>query len=106
MANGAGSFGGGNPPETIQTWLEKFNKLRPLSFSFAKSPTDAEHWIMHMEKTFEVLGCGDIFNARLASYKFEEDALYWWKTYKTTKGGEDWAAILTWSAFREIFFFQ
>ncbi|PWA61974.1 hypothetical protein CTI12_AA367610 [Artemisia annua] len=72
MANGAGtSDGGGNPLETIHTWLERFNKQKPHSFSTVTSPDDVEHWIAHMEKIFEVLGCCDIFKARLATYKFE-----------------------------------
>ncbi|PWA89429.1 zinc finger, CCHC-type, Retrotransposon gag domain protein [Artemisia annua] len=88
MAN-AGGAGGGNPPETIHTWLEKFNKQKPRSFSTLSSPDDAEHWIANMEKIFDVLGCGDIFKARLATYKFEGDALNWWKAYKYAKGGDN-----------------
>ncbi|PWA42958.1 zinc finger, CCHC-type, Retrotransposon gag domain protein [Artemisia annua] len=107
MANGAGSSGGGgNPPETIHTWLERFNKQKPHSFSTVTSPDDAEHWIAHMEKIFEVLGCGDIFKARLATYKFEGDALNWWKAYKYAKGGDnanEYVATLSWASFREIF---
>ncbi|PWA38887.1 hypothetical protein CTI12_AA577360 [Artemisia annua] len=81
-SNGSGGSGGENPPENIHTWLERFNKQKPRSFSDVTSPDDAEHWIAHMEKIFEVLGCGDIYKARLATYKFEGDALNWWKTYK------------------------
>ncbi|PWA46842.1 zinc finger, CCHC-type, Retrotransposon gag domain protein [Artemisia annua] len=107
MANGAGSSGGGgNPPETIHTWLERFNKQKPRSFSTVTSPDDAEHWIAHMEKIFEVLGCGDIFKARLATYKLEGDALNWWKAYKYAKGGDnanEYVATLSWDSFREIF---
>nr|GFC52744.1 hypothetical protein [Tanacetum cinerariifolium] len=44
--------------------------------------------IAHIEKLFEVLGCADEFKARLASYKFEVDALSWWKAFKQAKGGE------------------
>ncbi|PWA52179.1 zinc finger, CCHC-type, Retrotransposon gag domain protein [Artemisia annua] len=107
MANGAGSSGGGgNPPKTIHTWLERFNKQKPHSFSTVTSPDDAEHWIAHMEKIFEVLGCGDIFKARLATYKFEGDALNWLKAYKYAKGGDnanEYVATLSWASFREIF---
>ncbi|PWA41422.1 zinc finger, CCHC-type, Retrotransposon gag domain protein [Artemisia annua] len=107
MANGAGGSGGsGNPPETIHTWLERFNKQKPRSFSTVTSPDDAEHWIAHMEKIFEVLGCGDIFKARLATYKLEGDALNWWKAYKYAKGGDnanEYVATLPWDSFREIF---
>ncbi|GJW93572.1 putative reverse transcriptase domain-containing protein [Tanacetum coccineum] len=38
---------------------------------------DAENWIAHIEKIFEILGCADEFKARLASYKLEGDALNW-----------------------------
>ncbi|PWA76833.1 zinc finger, CCHC-type, Retrotransposon gag domain protein [Artemisia annua] len=109
MANGAGGSGGANPPETIHTWLEKFNKQKPLSFSTITSPDDAEHWIAHMETIFEVLGCGDVYKARLATYKFEGDALNCWKAYKYAKGGNngnEYVATLSWASFQEIFLSQ
>nr|GEV65838.1 hypothetical protein [Tanacetum cinerariifolium] len=43
---------------------------------------------------------------RLASYKFEGDALSWWKAFKQTKGGEVYVATLSWKDFREIFLLQ
>ncbi|PWA66408.1 hypothetical protein CTI12_AA327640 [Artemisia annua] len=52
-SNGSGGSGGGNPPENIHTWLERFNKQKSRSFSVVTSPDDAEHWIAHMEKIFE-----------------------------------------------------
>nr|GEW77887.1 putative reverse transcriptase domain-containing protein [Tanacetum cinerariifolium] len=67
---------------------------------------DAENWIAHIEKLFEVLGCADEFKARLASYKFEGDALNWWKAFKQAKGGEAYLATLSWNDFREAFFLQ
>nr|GEY32310.1 zinc finger, CCHC-type, retrotransposon Gag domain protein [Tanacetum cinerariifolium] len=75
--NGAGS--NGDQPPTIHTWLERFGKQKPRSFCSATSPVDAENWIAYIEKLFEVLGCADEFKVRLASYKFEGDALNWWK---------------------------
>ncbi|GJY37695.1 retrotransposon protein, putative, ty3-gypsy subclass [Tanacetum coccineum] len=53
-------------------------------------PTDihAENWIAHIEKIFEVLGCGDQFKARLETYKLEGDAYSWWRAYKQAKGGD------------------
>ncbi|GJU53749.1 putative ribonuclease H-like domain-containing protein [Tanacetum coccineum] len=77
--NGAGSSG--EQPPTIHTWLEWFGKQKPRSFSFATTLVDAENWIAHIEKLFEVLGCADAFKDRLASYKLEGDALSWWKAY-------------------------
>nr|GEX13128.1 DNA/RNA polymerases superfamily protein [Tanacetum cinerariifolium] len=72
----------------------------------ATSPVDAENWIAHIEKLFEVLGCADEFKARLASYKFEGDALNWWKAFKQAKGGEVYLATLSWNDFRKAFFLQ
>nr|GEW64402.1 putative reverse transcriptase domain-containing protein [Tanacetum cinerariifolium] len=65
-----------------------------------------EHWIAHIEKLFEVLGCADEFKARLASYKFEGDALNWWKAFKQAKGGEAYVGTLSWKDFREALFLQ
>nr|GEW86780.1 putative reverse transcriptase domain-containing protein [Tanacetum cinerariifolium] len=84
--NGMGS--NGDQPSTIHTLLERFRKHKPRSFSSATSLVDAENWIAHIEKLFEVLGCADEFKARLASNKFEGDALDWWKAFKQAKRGD------------------
>nr|GEZ77823.1 zinc finger, CCHC-type, retrotransposon Gag domain protein [Tanacetum cinerariifolium] len=85
------SDSGGNPlPVTIHTWLERFNKQKPRSFEKATAPVDAENWISHMEKIFDVMGCEYEFKTRLAVYKFEGNALAWWKAYKQAKGGDVW----------------
>nr|GFD48342.1 zinc finger, CCHC-type, retrotransposon Gag domain protein [Tanacetum cinerariifolium] len=47
------------------------------SFEKATAPVDAENWISHMEKIFDVKGCEDAFKTRLAVYKFEGNALAW-----------------------------
>nr|GFB40717.1 hypothetical protein [Tanacetum cinerariifolium] len=52
-------------------------------------PVDAKNWISHMEKIFDVMGFEDAFKTRLAVYKFEGDALAWWKAYKQAKGGDE-----------------
>ncbi|GKB77652.1 hypothetical protein Tco_0944547, partial [Tanacetum coccineum] len=79
--------GSNPPPVTIHTWLERFNKQKPCSFEKAVAPVDAENWISHMEKIFDVMDCNDAFKTRLVVYKFEGDALAWWKAYKQAKGG-------------------
>ncbi|GJZ81487.1 hypothetical protein Tco_0646481 [Tanacetum coccineum] len=85
---GAVASGSNPPPVTIHTWLERFNKQKPRSFEKAVAPVDAENWISHMEKIFDVMDCNDAFKTRLAVYKFEGDALAWWKAYKQAKGGD------------------
>ncbi|GJU63862.1 putative reverse transcriptase domain-containing protein [Tanacetum coccineum] len=102
----SGVGGNGEQPPTIHTWLERFGKQKPRSFSSATTPVDAENWIAHIEKLFKVLGCADKFKARLACYKLEGDALSWWKAVKQAKGGETYVATLQWKDFRELFFLQ
>nr|GEY52986.1 DNA/RNA polymerase superfamily protein [Tanacetum cinerariifolium] len=43
-----------------------------------------------MEKIFDVMGCEDALKTRLVVYKFEGNALAWWKAYKQAKGGDAW----------------
>nr|GFC96437.1 hypothetical protein [Tanacetum cinerariifolium] len=88
---GSGPSGsdGNPPPVTIHTWLECFNKQNPRSFEKATTLVDAENWISHMEKIFDVMGCEDAFKTRLAMYKFEGDALASWKAYKQAKCGDE-----------------
>nr|GFC67081.1 zinc finger, CCHC-type, retrotransposon Gag domain protein [Tanacetum cinerariifolium] len=88
--SGSSNAGGNHPPDTIHTWLERFNKQKPHSFEKATAPVDAENWISHMEKIFDVMGCEDAFKTRLVVYKFEGNALAWWKAYKQAKGGDAW----------------
>nr|GEV34311.1 retrovirus-related Pol polyprotein from transposon TNT 1-94 [Tanacetum cinerariifolium] len=58
---------------------------------FRTAPVDAENWISHMEKIFDVMGCEDAFKTRLVMYKFEGDALALWKAYKQAKCGDVWS---------------
>nr|GFB31344.1 hypothetical protein [Tanacetum cinerariifolium] len=54
--SGPSGFGGNTLPVTIHTWLERFNKQKPYLFEKATAPVDAENWISHMEKIFDVMG--------------------------------------------------
>nr|GFC60266.1 hypothetical protein [Tanacetum cinerariifolium] len=98
--------GGNPPPVTIHTWLERFNKQNPHSFEKATAPVDAENWISYMEKIFDVMGYEDAIKTRLAVYKFEGNALAWWKAYKQAKGGDLWLITMTWADFKKLFFLQ
>ncbi|GKA67765.1 hypothetical protein Tco_0767682 [Tanacetum coccineum] len=48
--------GGDATPQGIHVWIERFTKLKPLAFRSAVTPAEAEDWITHMEKLFQVLG--------------------------------------------------
>nr|GFC88843.1 hypothetical protein [Tanacetum cinerariifolium] len=56
-------------------WLERFNKQKPHSFEKATAPADAENWISHMEKIFDVMGCEDAFKTRLFFPRAEQERL-------------------------------
>nr|GFC79503.1 zinc finger, CCHC-type, retrotransposon Gag domain protein [Tanacetum cinerariifolium] len=77
--------GGDAIPHGIHVWIERFTKLKPLAFRSAATPAEAEDWITHMEKLFQVLGCPDSFKTRLAAFKIEGDALSWWKAHLRTQ---------------------
>ncbi|GJU40141.1 putative nucleotidyltransferase, ribonuclease H [Tanacetum coccineum] len=90
--NGLGASGGGGGdaiPPGIHVWIERFTKLKPLAFWSAATPAEAEDWITHMEKLFQVLGCPENFKTRLAAFKLESDALSWWKAHLRTQVGGD-----------------
>nr|GFA91318.1 hypothetical protein [Tanacetum cinerariifolium] len=80
--SGSSNAGGNPPPVTIHTWLKRFNKQNPHSFEKATAPI------------------------RLAVYKFEGNALAWWKAYKQAKGGDAWLIMVTWADFKKLFFLQ
>nr|GFB16563.1 hypothetical protein [Tanacetum cinerariifolium] len=105
-SSGLSDAGGNPPPVTIHTWLERFNKQKPHSFEKATALVDAENWISHMEKIFDVMGCEDAFKTRLVVYKFEGNELAWWKAYKQAKGGDAWLIMVTWADFKKLFFLQ
>nr|GFC32016.1 hypothetical protein [Tanacetum cinerariifolium] len=80
--------------------------LSALYLEKATAPVDTENWISHMEKIFDVMGYEDTFKTRLAVYKFEGNALAWWKAYKQAKGGDAWLITVTWADFMKLFFLQ
>nr|GFB21688.1 zinc finger, CCHC-type, retrotransposon Gag domain protein [Tanacetum cinerariifolium] len=89
---------------TLQTLFPRFAQRFARSSVPATAHVDAENWISHIEKIFDVMGCEDAFKTRLAVYKFEGDALAWWKAYKQAKGGDVWLITVTWAEFKELFF--
>nr|GFC30728.1 hypothetical protein [Tanacetum cinerariifolium] len=61
----------------LQTLLPQIRAEIPEEFHTSSGPSDAapvdaENWISHMEKIFDVIGCEDAFKTRLAVYKFED----------------------------------
>ncbi|KAJ9536336.1 hypothetical protein OSB04_un000487 [Centaurea solstitialis] len=95
--------GSRNPTGEIHTWLERFNKQKPQSFSVAVDSIDADHWIRHVEKIFNVLEVPDQYKVRLATYKFEKEANNWWEACVQTDPS---VRNLSWDDFKHLFFKQ
>nr|GEX78484.1 hypothetical protein [Tanacetum cinerariifolium] len=89
-----------NNQPSFQLLLERFQKQKPNSFSGEPTPIDAENWIAHLEKIFEVLECTENQQVRLAIHKLEGDARRWWKTLKDAEG-EGFVEALAWRDFPE-----
>nr|GEV43199.1 DNA/RNA polymerases superfamily protein [Tanacetum cinerariifolium] len=80
----------------LQTLLPQIRAEIHEEFCTSSGPSDASGNpppISHMEKIFDVMGCKDAFKTRLAVYKFEGNALAWWKAYKQAKGGDAWLVM-------------
>ncbi|KAD2805197.1 hypothetical protein E3N88_38574 [Mikania micrantha] len=85
--------------------LKKFQKQKPESFRDAPKPLDAENWIAHLEKLFDVLETTNNQNVRFATYKLEGDARRWWTTLNGTQG-DGYVEALAWRDFPDIFYEQ
>nr|GFA58028.1 hypothetical protein [Tanacetum cinerariifolium] len=93
----------------LQTLLPQIRVEIREEFRTSSGPSDFggnSPPISHMEKIFDVMGCEDAFKTRLVVYKFEYNALAWWKAYKQAKGGDVWLITVTWAEFKKLFFLQ
>ena len=83
--------------------IEQFWKMGPPSFLGNPDPTEAETWIMQMDKIFDVVGCTKVQKVSFASFMLKGEANYWWRsTKKTLPLKED--EILTWTIFLDAFY--
>ncbi|KAK4563696.1 hypothetical protein RGQ29_006014 [Quercus rubra] len=83
--------------------IEQFRKLGPPSFLGNPDPTEAESWIMQMEKIFDVIGCTEVQKVSFASFMLKGEAEHWWRSTKKTVPLEE-DEILTWTVFLDAFY--
>ncbi|RVW67712.1 Retrovirus-related Pol polyprotein from transposon 17.6 [Vitis vinifera] len=81
--------------------FDDFKKLGPPYFSGATDPTEAEAWILKMEKFFGVIDCFEEQKASYAAFMLDKEADHWWRM--TRRLLEDQGPI-TWRQFREAFY--
>ncbi|RVW22920.1 hypothetical protein CK203_101592 [Vitis vinifera] len=69
--------------------------------SSSRDPTEAEAWILKMEKFFGVIDCSEEQKASYAAFMLDKEADHWWRM--TRRLLEDQRPI-TWRQFREAFY--
>ena len=83
--------------------IEQFRKIGPPSILGNPDPTEAETWIMQMEKIFDMVGCTEVQKVYFSSFKLKGEAEQWWRSTKKTLPLEE-DEILTWTIFLEAFY--
>ncbi|KAG5540173.1 hypothetical protein RHGRI_020413 [Rhododendron griersonianum] len=81
--------------------FDRFLKTNPPPFMGTDKPSDAEAWLLQMEKIFDVLGCSEAQKVSFAAYKLQGGAEHWWRSAKQQY--KDKQNELIWSNFKKDF---
>ncbi|XP_034677690.1 uncharacterized protein LOC117908132 [Vitis riparia] len=81
--------------------FDDFKKLGPPYFSGATDPTEAEAWILKMEKFFSVIDCSEEQKASYAAFMLDKEADHWWRMTRRLLENQ---GPITWRQFREAFY--
>ena len=76
-------------------------KAKPPEFHGTMDPTEAETWVVEMEKIFDVLGYSANQKVAFAAFRFKGQAEQWWLLVKRQYEGRE--TELVWSKFLELF---
>jgi hypothetical protein len=82
-----------------------FRKQNPPVFRGASDPTEAEEWVMQLEKIFTIVQCTEVQKAKFAAFMLGGDAEHWWRTTQRIEEAEGRVPV-TWTQFQEVFFKQ
>ena len=82
QAKATGSNGQGQSSSTRGSSFDDFKKLGPPYFSGTSDPTEAEAWIMKIEKFFDVIDCSEEQKASYVVFMLEKEADHWWRMTK------------------------
>ena len=82
QARATGSNGQGQSSSNISSSFDDYKKLGPLYFSSTSDPTEAEAWIMKIEKFFDVIDCSKEQKASYATFMLDKEADHWWHMTK------------------------
>ncbi|XP_028057544.1 uncharacterized protein LOC114261473 [Camellia sinensis] len=76
-------------------------KAKPPEFQGTVDPTEAEAWVLEIEKIFEVPGCSADQKVAFAAFRFKGQAEHWRRMVKRQYEGRE--TELVWSKFLELF---
>jgi hypothetical protein len=87
-------------PNQVTTYAQ-FIAMKPLTFSKAEDPLEAEAWIKAIEAKFSafVLPCSEENIANFAALQLRGEALMWWDHFKSMQRGH----AVTWDEFKQAF---
>ncbi|KAK1697276.1 hypothetical protein QYE76_013973 [Lolium multiflorum] len=80
--------------------LSDFQNARPLPFTSAPEPMDAEDWLMDMERKLKTVGCNDEEKIRYTTYLLSGPAASWWENLVAVHPPDK---VFTWEEFKKKF---
>jgi hypothetical protein len=69
------------PPPLPRVRLGHFQRTKPLTFSHAMEPMDADDWLKFLEKKLRVVQCNNREKVLLASHQLSGPTADWWDAY-------------------------
>ncbi|KAK1686195.1 hypothetical protein QYE76_047043 [Lolium multiflorum] len=79
--------------------LSDFQNARPLPFTSAPEPMDAEDWLMDTERKLKTVGCNDEEKIRYTTYLLSGPAASWWENLVAVHPDK----VFTWEEFKKKF---
>ena len=89
-----GNQGQGNNQFHFAT-LNQFLANQPKSFSYCAEATDADDWLVDINKHFECSNVRPEDFVKFASFQLKDQAADWFQQYKDSRGGR----VITWTDF-------
>jgi len=70
------------PPVQVYDKRGEFLKGRPLVFTHASNPLEADDWLKAVEKQLNIAQCSDLEKVLYASGQLQGPAQEWWESYQ------------------------
>ena len=74
------------PEPTAMEMICQFNKLKPSNFEIGTDLMAYEAWLQRKENLLEIMECPERFKVHLATYQFQKEVEFWWRTVKPRVG--------------------